>query len=344
MRWLAHDTIDMRMKAQNFSQAMPAHNSSKKRAPAIGSALSAIWQDHLHIMERELSGILGGVDIEALHRFRTALRKTRALLKIFAELLPQAKQFDDELRWLAKPTGAIRDVDILLQQARRQPLDGDVTPILVALEAQRQRALAEFAVVVNSRRFRTLLLKWRTYVVTLASPVTSASPQLASAPPMHGTLKPVLKYLLLQQTHKLLKKGRGLHPQHASSRQLHKLRIRGKNLRYLIDSFSALLRNDAIRSMRKRLGKLQDILGQHQDSVMTAAHLTALRNNNDKSNDNNDKSNDNDKSNNEQLYSRETASAFNHWIEMAQRRQLFARIQYRNALLKLARASKQLPA
>jgi CHAD domain-containing protein len=158
---------------------------------------------------------------------------------------------------------------------------------------------------------------------------------------VHGELKTVLKHLVLRQTHKLLKKGRRLHPRHASSRRLHKLRIRGKNLRYLIDSFPMLLRNDAIRSMRKRLGKLQDILGQHQDSVMTATYLTTLRNNaphnNAKDNDNNDKSND------EQLRARDTASAFDHWIEMAQRQQLLARLQYHNALLKLARASKQLP-
>jgi CHAD domain-containing protein len=51
-----------------------------------------------------------------------------------------------------------------------------------------------------------------------------------------------------------------------SAPELHELRIAVKKLRYSIDFFAGLFTADAVRTLRSRLSRLQDILGTINDA------------------------------------------------------------------------------
>ena len=57
---------------------------------------------------------------------------------------------------------------------------------------------------------------------------------------------------------------------------LHDLRKRGKELRYLLELFGGLWPADVVKPMVKTLKGLQDVLGPHQDREVQADHLRSL--------------------------------------------------------------------
>ena len=63
-----------------------------------------------------------GTDPEALHKFRVAVRRLRAVLRGAGPILDRAwtDQLRAELAWLGRALGAVRDHDVLLQHVRAQ--------------------------------------------------------------------------------------------------------------------------------------------------------------------------------------------------------------------------------
>jgi CHAD domain-containing protein len=57
---------------------------------------------------------------------------------------------------------------------------------------------------------------------------------------------------------------------------LHELRKRGKELRYLLEFFGPLWPDDVVKPLVKSLKGLQDVLGTHQDREVQADHLREL--------------------------------------------------------------------
>ena len=57
---------------------------------------------------------------------------------------------------------------------------------------------------------------------------------------------------------------------------LHDLRKRGKELRYLLELFGSLWSDDVVKPMVRSLKGLQDVLGTHQDREVQADHLRDL--------------------------------------------------------------------
>jgi CHAD domain-containing protein len=57
---------------------------------------------------------------------------------------------------------------------------------------------------------------------------------------------------------------------------LHDLRKRGKELRYLLELFGCLWPDEVVKPMVKTLKGLQDVLGTHQDREVQADHLREL--------------------------------------------------------------------
>jgi CHAD domain-containing protein len=57
---------------------------------------------------------------------------------------------------------------------------------------------------------------------------------------------------------------------------LHELRKRGKELRYLLEFFGPLWPDDVVKPLVKSLKGLQDVLGTHQDREVQAGHMREL--------------------------------------------------------------------
>lgn len=182
---------------------------------------------------------------EALHDFRVALRRMRTLLRHYRTVIGCDKKLLPQLREMQVMTNSARDIEVFIVQLKQ--LAPECTHLIDELERQQQEAY--------QRLRQELPISWATI-----------SPQLSQARPMmapqgHASLACLTSESGLQQLKKLKRGFRSLQRQWGAA-QLHRLRIRGKRLRYLLEPFSELSRcADAITLMKQ----FQDELGDHRD-------------------------------------------------------------------------------
>jgi CHAD domain-containing protein len=238
----------------------------------IVDVLSQIWQQQWSALEQHRAGAALGNNPEDLHRLRVALRRTRALLKAFKKDLPSAERrhFVLELKWLAASTGAARDLDVHLASLRDwSASQGAVTeaalaPVIAQLIDERAVAHQRVRKVLASQRYRRLALQWLSFLAAL--------PQFANAAPARELA--LLK--LAKQSLKLLRGGLAIKPATAPQ-DLHRLRIRGKRLRYLLESFESFFdHHKHYRRFLQTLKQLQQELGDYRDSDIAVARVEEL--------------------------------------------------------------------
>ena len=206
-----------------------------------------------------------GDDPESLHKFRVAVRRSRAVLRAARPLLDEqpAEKLRAELRWLGQALGRVRDLDVLLEelreQARRLPADdaAAVGPVLAALEDDRAAARDALLETLASERYLALL---------------SRLEQAAEAP-LASSRKRKLDRIAKSQFGKLERALRelGREPDDAA---LHRIRVLTKRARYTAELAEAAMGKRA-RRIVKRARKVQDVLGGHQDAVVAEERLRA---------------------------------------------------------------------
>ena len=202
-------------------------------------------------------GVRLGVDAEPVHDLRVAVRRLRALLRAARPMLAVdwAERLREELDWLGRALGPLRDLDVLSEHLRAEAdalPEADrilVEPALAALEAEHAAARADALAALGSERYLALL------------------DVLASPPPLVDSTE-TLEEVAGTQLEKLRKTMRRVDPG-APDELLHKARIRAKRLRYVAE---ALGEGQVVR----RAKAFQDVVGEHQDAVVAEQRLRAL--------------------------------------------------------------------
>ena len=230
-------------------------------APA-GDALSALrarLRAQLRAILANDPGTRLGRDPESLHDMRVAVRRSRALLRAGSKLyVDDVTPFADELRWLGEKLGAVRDLDVLVDRLRPrvEELDAADRPaaraMLRTLERRRTSARTALLKALASDRYLTLLDRFEETVDGLA--------------PSGAGL--TVDDLAHRELRKLRKRVRATGDD-AHDDELHALRKRGKRVRYAYE----LAGDD---SVVKRAKAFQDVLGEHQDSVVAESTLRGL--------------------------------------------------------------------
>jgi CHAD domain-containing protein len=180
---------------------------------------------------------------------RVALRRVRAGLSVVRPLV-EPDGFSQELAWLAKALGEVRDRDVLLEILRED--FPDELGLAVAMKLERDRALDEARSALKSERYRNLLVR---------------SPVLARDAPMIAIAPEVLR--------RREKKWRKACAHAERPEEWHDARIHGKKLRYALELFAP--ETPFAGEAADRLGKLQDVLGSHHD--LYVLHVWALERN-----------------------------------------------------------------
>jgi CHAD domain-containing protein len=202
-------------------------------------------------------GVRLGVDAEAVHDLRVAVRRLRALLRTARDML--ASDWTDrvrgELDWLGPALGPLRDLDVLSEHLRAEaaglPEEDRVRldAVFAALDADRAAARADALAALGSERYFALL-----DVLAVPPPLLEAT----------VTLKAVAR----KQVRKLRKTMRGADA-HAPDELLHKARIQAKRVRYVAEALGD-------GKIVRRAKQFQDVVGEHQDAVVAEQRLHDL--------------------------------------------------------------------
>jgi CHAD domain-containing protein len=207
-----------------------------------------------------------GLGAEALHDFRVATRRMRALLRAAREGLDE--RWGDELRaelgWLAGETNDARDLDVLTEELRprverlgdpdREPGARLVDGLEEGRAAARERVLSALA---TPRYF------------ALVDRLVAE----AGTPPLSG--KGLHLGKLVAAERRRMRKAATRLGGADDDAAMHRLRIAGKRVRYA-GELAALPGDGAGQAFIRAAKDLQDVLGAHHDSVVAEERLRGL--------------------------------------------------------------------
>jgi triphosphatase len=235
----------------------------------LGELAYAVLRRQLTVLRVKEPGTRLGEDIEELHDMRVATRRLRAALDLFVDVLPvRARNFRDELGWLAGVLGAVRDLDVQLQaqaemiEPGQELLWADLTALLTR---EWDVARAELLAALDSTRWERLKSGLASMVQQGPNRRASATrvAALATVPDLIGT------------RHTSVVKAARRAKRSGEAADFHRLRIRCKRLRYSLE-FSAELYGGRTKRYTRQLTKLQNQLGQLQDAEVAANRLAEL--------------------------------------------------------------------
>lgn len=203
---------------------------------------------------------LADTDPEGVHQLRVAVRRLRAALKAG---VAGAAELRAELRWFFGKLGPVRDLDVLLARFRAD--SGGFSPgelaaverLLGGLVAERETVQARLVKVLRGKRYARLLTS------------------LESAEPAEQGQVEVDLVVAIAAPHDRLRAAVAALPYEPADEALHALRILGKKLRYAAE-LAEPAGGKPVRALVKATKKLQDVLGEFQDSCVAEERLRGL--------------------------------------------------------------------
>ena len=210
---------------------------------------------------------------EGVHQMRVTCRKLRTTLAALEALVApaQTQPLINELRWLTRALGPVRDLDVHLQwlAAAGNRLSGEEQRILERykkhLLKRRQQAHGGLLTALASPRFDAL----KTCLDHLARTLDD------DLQPDPTTVRRVAGALLSNPVKRLRKHGRRIRSD-SPAEKLHRLRIDLKKVRYRLELIEPLW-GAQLAGSANLLRRLQDTLGNHHDACVAADALRAYR-------------------------------------------------------------------
>jgi CHAD domain-containing protein len=242
--------------------------------------------------------VLRDVDTEFLHDLRVSVRRTRSALKLFGDTLtaPVAAKgssltagdlarFAAEFKWIGDLTTPTRDLDVHLldfeETARtlRAAKPDDLEPFRAYLRQRRVREFRALARGLRSARFVTLARDWRDRLTAIRDSATAGTAATVRSGQSRRAAAETAGTLAADRTRlafaKVAKRGAAITPASPPD-NLHDLRKRCKELRYALEFFAPLYPPDTYGAVVADLKRLQDCLGEFQDTEVQMGEIRAL--------------------------------------------------------------------
>src|SRR5688572_8704863 len=196
-------------------------NVSDPDEPVSAVARRAIG-DRLGVVGERLAeaASANGDEVENVHQVRVAARRADAALETFAELCPSGKRskWKRRLRKVRRTAGEMRDLDVLLARYRKdsERVSAATLNLLDDQRRERQPAIEKLAKRWRKRKFDR---KGRRFVRVVRWRDVEPEPTILEA--ARRALRPASDRFLAAAA-----------AQPSDTESLHRLRIRGKELRY----------------------------------------------------------------------------------------------------------------
>ena len=264
--------LERRSKAERGYQLATHDDGAPKAAHAepvelhaglTGEAvLRRVGRSSLDQLMRNEDAVMAG-DPEGIHQMRVAVRRLRAILSSFAQLLPdaQGRWASRELRWFGDVLGDARNLDVFADSLLRPALEAlpaasEFGRLAQATERRRRKThVAVIGAISSTHYTETLLalLRW----------LDGGDWHLAAAEALHEPIE-FLAPVLLDRCRAQAEK-RAKHFPRQSAKKRHKLRIALKKFRYAAELFAPLYSLAEAKVFIHRLKRLQDDLGDAND-------------------------------------------------------------------------------
>ncbi|WP_169238876.1 CYTH and CHAD domain-containing protein [Candidatus Roseilinea sp. NK_OTU-006] len=274
----ADSKFELGLRAQHLQPefapdlGQPAGAAQLNDDPRIGDLACALLREHFTRFLKQEPAVRLGEDNEAVHQMRVATRRLRTALRLFRDYLPSAAQaLRDELRWVARLLGKVRDLDVQLAHLADWRINDalhaldDVTALLTR---RREQAQAKLLRGLNSARYERLVTELTGFLRDDASLYAGEQYMKPARQEMPG--------LIRRRYDKLRKLGDAIR-QDSSPSEYHALRIQCKRLRYALEFATPLYQKQkAARAYLSRLTALQDLLGLLQDAYVAIEEMRRL--------------------------------------------------------------------
>jgi CHAD domain-containing protein len=273
----------------------PADYSNKidaaiTRAMPAARAGAVILLRLLDTIDANVPGVLADIDTEFLHDLRVSVRRTRSALKLFGDVLGLTRKelafFAAEFKWVGDLTTPTRDLDVHLLDfeetarglAAAKP--DDLEPFRAFLEQRRRKEFRALARGLRTARFTGLTADWRKKLVALQAgsagrAAVSAPRSVQSGRPAGGSAGMLAAERTRVAFAKVARRGAAITTD-SPAESLHDLRKRAKELRYALEFFAPLHDSAESAKVVGDLKRLQDCLGEFQDTEIQIAEIRAL--------------------------------------------------------------------
>jgi CHAD domain-containing protein len=239
---------------------------------SVGEVAFAVMRAQFVTFLAREPGTRMGDDPEELHDMRVATRRLRAAIALFEPALPvRISALRDELGWVAEVLGAVRDLDVQLEQLDawiasseepdRPALDG----LRSTLDEARAAARVDLLRTLDDRRYATFTARFTRLLQ--AGPLRRST---ASRAPI-ATIAPAL----IKKRYRAVRRAGDHLTKDSAAPDFHRLRIKCKRLRYALEFLGEVYPGHSDRIV-KRLITVQDILGAHQDAIVAVERLRGM--------------------------------------------------------------------
>jgi len=210
-------------------------------------------------------------DERSVHGARVAVRRLRSALRTFRPVLEAAwaDNLRERLAWLQDGLSAARDADAMIAGVMRRSEvlgDGDrhrIEDVLTPLRLSRDESYARVGAMLRDTRYVVLL---QAIVDGAKHPVLEA----AADAPARVALRAIMR-----AAWKALRKRVRSRTRPPSDRELHRIRIAAKRLRYAAEAVAPVGGRRA-RRLGRAAERLQSVLGEHHDAVVTSQRLRSV--------------------------------------------------------------------
>jgi CHAD domain-containing protein len=214
-------------------------------------------------------------DDEAVHDMRVGTRRLRSHLATFRPFFEQRRteRLRDELKWLGQELGRLRDSEVLRE--RLQAIVEEEPPELV-LGPVADRVTIDMSAAQRDARESVLATLDSERYVDLLEDLHELIDDPPWAPDSHVTTKE-LRRRVAHAFERMDDRAGAIvdEPLDEHVTGLHDLRKAAKRARYAAESVAPLFGKDATRAAA-RAEALQDVLGEHQDSIQSQHALRRL--------------------------------------------------------------------
>ena len=227
-----------------------------------------------HLVVNQTATLRG--DPEGVHQMRVALRRMRAAISLFADMLhdPQTEAMKEQFKWITRELGPARELDVFISRVVKPLAHGrrngaGVAVLVKDVQQRREEAFARACAAVESPRFRSLVLDTAYWIE--AGDWTRNPDDLTRLLREQAVVGAAADELR-RRWKKILKAGARLAQLDPERR--HKMRLQAKKLRYASEFFAGVFQGKKAARRREAfvagLEKLQDALGDLNDIAVHA--------------------------------------------------------------------------